>query len=294
MSKTVRIGTRESKLAVVQARLVAAAIDVLSPKTRVELVMIKTTGDIIQDRALDELGGKGLFVKELDEALRRGEVDLCVHSYKDMPMEEDADLPVVAVSQREDPRDVLILPEGASELDRIGAIGCSSMRRRAQLAVLYAGIKTAPVRGNVPTRLEKLQRGEYSALVLAAAGIKRLGLWGRVSRVFETNELLPAACQGALAVQGRRGESHAYLNGYCCKGALDATSAERAFIKRLGCGCGAPVGAYARIQNGVLHLRGMLAEDGEPPRYDEIYGERQLAAELGARLAEKMLGGARP
>ncbi len=185
MSSIIRIGTRESRLAVVQAGLVAAAIKKHHPGIETELVGIKTTGDKILDRTTDKIGGKGVFVKELDEALRRGDVDICVHSYKDVPSEDEAELPIVALSPREDPRDVLILPGGVETIDAEKPIGCSSLRRRFQLGIIFPGQLTAPVRGNVQTRLEKLDNGEFSALVLAAAGIKRLGLRrarGRIRR----------------------------------------------------------------------------------------------------------------
>lgn len=290
MRKLVRIGTRESRLAVVQAELVAMAIRDADPEIGTELVTMKTTGDKILNRALDGVGGKGLFIKELDEAMRRGDVDLCVHSYKDMPMEEDPEVPVIAVSAREDARDVLILPRGSSAPDPAKPIGCSSLRRQVQLRRLFPGQPVAPVRGNVLTRLEKLDRGEYAALVLAAAGIKRLGLWERVSRVFAPEELLPAGCQGVLAVQGRAGEDYSYLARYHDRDAWDATVAERAFVRRLDCGCGAPVGVYAEVNGEALRLRGMVLADGSL-RYDELTVGRDGAAEAGRRLAEAMLEG---
>ncbi len=289
MSKIIRIGTRESRLAVIQAGLVAAAIQELHPEIKAELIKIKTTGDRILDRTPDKIGGKGVFVRELNEALRRGDVDICVHSYKDVPQEDDDDLPIVAVSPREDPRDVLILPCGAKELDAAKPIGCSSQRRQIQLGALYPNHKAAPVRGNILTRLEKLDRGEYSALVLAAAGMKRLELWERVSRVFSPGEMLPAGCQGVLAIQGRRGEDYGYLKEYDDRDAKDATSAERAFIRRVGGGCGSPVGVYGELGGGALRLIGMIADKNHEACYDEISGSRKEAAALGVRLAEKML-----
>ncbi len=293
MTKLIRIGTRESKLALIQAGLVAAAIQEYHPEIKTELVGIRTTGDKILDRTPDKIGGKGVFVKELSEALRRGEVDICVHSYKDVPQDDDEDLPIVAVSPREDPRDVLILPQGITKIDGSKPIGCSSQRRQVQLRALYPGQSAAPVRGNILTRLDKLDRGEFSALVLAAAGIKRLGLFKRVSRVFSWSEMLPAACQGVLAVQGRRGEDYGYLEEYDDCDARDATTAERAFVRRLGWGCGAPTGAFAEISGETLRLRGMTAGEDHGACYDEISGNRGDAAALGVRLAERMLSEAR-
>jgi hydroxymethylbilane synthase len=291
MCKTVRIGTRESKLAVIQAELVAAAIQKKHPEIKVEYVKIKTTGDKILDRTPDKIGGKGVFVKELDEALRRGDADICVHSYKDVPAENDSDLPIVAVSPREDPRDVLILPNGVKEIDPAKPIGCSSQRRHVQLASLYHGQSIAPVRGNVLTRLEKLDRGEFSALILAAAGIIRLNMQGRVNRFFEPCELLPAGCQGVMAVQGRLGEDYGYLSEYCDNDALDATTAERAFIRRLNCGCGAPVGVLGEICGDSLRLRCMVADDKSNIRRDEISGNRADAFAIGTALAERITAG---
>lgn len=286
---TIRIGTRESRLAVVQAEMVAAAIRRDNPDQEVELVTMKTTGDIIQDRTLDKVGGKGLFVKELDAALSRKDVDICVHSYKDMPADINLDMPVIAVSHREDPQDVLILPVGATGLDPEKPIGCSSQRRQVQLAELYPGQQVAPVRGNVITRLAKLDRGDYSALVLAAAGIKRLGLWDRVNKVFDTEEMLPAGCQGVLAIQGRADEDHSYLAKYNDPDAWDCTTAERAFVRKLDSGCGAPVAVYAVVSGEKLHIKGIIIGAEGTIYRDEITGSREQADALGLELAGRMI-----
>ena len=252
---------------------------------------MKTTGDRILDRALDTVGGKGLFVKELDEALRAGRVDVCVHSYKDMPAESDPDLPVVAVGPREDPRDVLLLPDGTSVPDTTKPIGSSSLRRRLQLAALYPDWRTEPVRGNVQTRLRKMNDGQFGGLVLAAAGLKRLGLWHRAARVFEPEEMLPAACQGIIAVQGRAGEEYEYLAAFDNPDARDASLAERAFIRELNGGCSSPTAAYAVVAGDVIRLRGMyVGPEGEPLRGD-VSGKRSDAGELGRRLAMRLKGG---
>ena len=176
--KSVRIGTRESKLAVIQSRIVGDYLTSLGIKY--ELVKMKTTGDKILDKTLDKIGGKGLFVKELDHALLEGRSDISVHSLKDMPMELPEELPIIAFSEREDPRDVLVLPEGATEIDFSKPIGSSSFRRRIQIEKLYPQAKVESVRGNVQTRLKKLDEGQYGALVLAAAGLIRLGLEDRI------------------------------------------------------------------------------------------------------------------
>ena len=226
--KTIRIGSRESKLAVIQSELVMDAIRAARPELDLELVTMKTTGDKILDRTLDKVGGKGLFVKELDAALLAGRVDLTVHSCKDLPMDIDPRLPLAGFTCREDPRDVLVLPEGAKELDRARPIGCASPRRAAQLRELFPGVEVAPVRGNVLTRLRKLDEGQYAALVLAAAGLKRLGLEGRICRYFTVEEMIPAAGQGILALQSRAGEDLRYLDGV-----LDADGTARALAARM-------------------------------------------------------------
>ena len=212
--RKVVIGSRESKLAVVQSEMVRTYIQEHAPSTQVEILTMKTTGDKILDKTLDKIGGKGLFVKELDKALLEKRSDISVHSLKDMPMEVPSELPLVAFSKREDPRDVLVLPLGKTELDLTKPIGCSSQRRILQLKELYPDAVCKSVRGNVQTRLAKLDGGEYSALILAAAGLKRSWLENRISRYFETEEMIPAAGQGILAVQGRAGEDVSYLEGF--------------------------------------------------------------------------------
>lgn len=259
----IRIGTRESKLAMIQAEMVERAINKHCEGIKTELVPMKTTGDIILDKTLDKIGGKGLFVKELDKALLQGKADITVHSCKDLPMELDSRLPVVAISQREDERDALVLPHGIDELDTSKPIGCSSSRRRIQLKQLYPGVETKTIRGNVITRLKKLDDGEYSALVLAAAGLRRLDLEGRISRLFTTDEMMPAACQGFLAVQARQGEDVSFLDGFKDDESMLLAMAERAFVRALDGGCSKPCAAYARMEGGMVKLRGMYVNDDE-------------------------------
>ena len=289
MNKIVRIGTRESKLAVIQAELVANAIQKHHPEIEIKIVTMKTTGDTILDATLDEIGGKGVFIKELVLALRNGIVDICVHSYKDMPAEDDPDFPVVALSSREDPRDVLILPQKSESAhpNPEKPVGCSSKRRQCQFLQLYPHNTVEPIRGNVLTRLEKLDRGEFSALVLAAAGIKRLGLWERASRIFAINEIIPACCQGILAVQGRKGEDYRYLAEYNDRDSRDAAIAERAFTTTINLGCGAPAGVFAEITGeDTLFVRAMVADSNNTIYRGEITGNRQDAASLGIAVAE--------
>lgn len=214
MEKKVVIGSRESVLAVVQSEMVRNYIRERHPELKVEILTMKTTGDRILNQALEKIGGKGLFVKELDRALAERQSDLSVHSLKDVPMELPEELPLIGFSRREDPRDVLVLPEGKTEIDFSKPVGCSSRRRMIQFQRLYPQAHFATIRGNVQTRLRKLDEGQFSATILAAAGLKRLGLEHRISRYFSVEEMIPAAGQAILAVQGRAGEDYGFLEGY--------------------------------------------------------------------------------
>lgn len=288
----IRIGSRESVLAVTQSRLVMDAIARTEPEAELELVTMKTTGDRILHQTLDQIGGKGLFVKELDQALRDGRVEFTVHSLKDLPMEVPADLPLAAFSRREDPRDVLVLPEGVSELDPAKPIGCASRRRQLQLHALYPDMDIQPVRGNVQTRLRKLQEGEFSALVLAAAGLKRLGLENRISRWFSPEEILPAAGQGILVVQTRQGVDTQCLAEVHDPAAACCALAERAFVRTLDGGCSSPVAAYAVAEGEQLALTGLyVSPDERVIRKGTLCGSASEAEALGVALAEKLRKG---
>jgi hydroxymethylbilane synthase len=283
----IRIGSRDSRLAVLQSQLVMAQIQAACPEAQLSLITMKTTGDLILDRTLDQIGGKGLFVKELDRALRAGEVDLTVHSLKDMPMETPEDLPIVAFSRREDPRDVLVLPEGVTELDKTKPIGCSSRRRQLQLKALYPDVDIQPIRGNLQTRLAKLDGGGFSALVLAAAGLKRLGLSHRISRYFTPEEIIPAAGQGILAVQSRKGMDTACLGQTQCPQATACALAERAFVRTLDGGCSSPVAAYGVCQDDRLTLTGLYVSPDETiVRRGSLTGPSSQAEALGIQLAQ--------
>lgn len=284
--KHIRVGSRESRLAVIQSQMVMDAIRAFDPDMELELVTMKTTGDKILDRTLDQVGGKGLFVKELDRALLEGRVDLTVHSSKDLPMETDPRLPLVAFSRRADPRDVLVLPEGTDHLELTRPIGCSSLRRQIQLQRLIPDAAIRPVRGNVLTRLEKLDRGDYSALVLAAAGLDRLGLRHRISRYFSTQEILPAAGQAILAVQAREGTDTSCLGLFDDRDARDCLLAERAFVRTLDGGCTSPVAAFATVAGEQLTLRGMDIDAKGTLIYETTTGVRTQAEALGMALAE--------
>lgn len=291
MGRILRIGSRESALARAQAELLINYIKENCPGITAELVTMKTTGDQILDRTLDQVGGKGLFVKELEQALLDGRIDVCVHSLKDVPMEVSEQLPLIGYSQREDVRDALVLPEGVRQWDKKKPVGTSSQRRAMQLHKLYPGIETRPVRGNVQTRLKKLDSGEYGALILAAAGLKRLGLKARITRYFEPDELLPAGGQGILAVQGRAGEDYHFLNGFFDDDSRVAAEAERAFLRELDGGCSSPVAAYARVNGERLILYGFCdTYDGSFAR-ESASGSRTQAAQTGIGLARYMRDG---
>lgn len=287
--RKVIIGSRESKLAVIQSEMVKAYIEEHAPMTQVEILTMKTTGDKILDKTLDKIGGKGLFVKELDKALLEKKSDISVHSLKDMPMEVPSELPLVAFSKREDPRDVLVLPQGETELDLTKPIGCSSQRRILQLKSIYPNAVCKSVRGNVQTRLSKLDSGEYSALILAAAGLKRLGLENRISRYFEPEEMIPAAGQGILAVQGRAGEDVSYLEGFQDEDGFYAATGERAFVKYLDGGCSSPIAAHGIIEEDTMTLLG-LYYDEETGNYKKgsITGKKQEASKIGVTLAKQL------
>lgn len=287
--KKVIIGSRESRLAVIQSRLVRDFICENNNKFTAELLTMKTTGDKILDRTLDKIGGKGLFVKELDKALLAGQTDISVHSLKDMPMEISEELPVIAYSKREDPRDVLVLPKGVKELDLSKPIGSSSLRRILQLKKLYPDAEFKSIRGNVESRLNKLDSGEYSAIVLAAAGLKRLGLEERISRYFTIEEMIPAAGQGILAVQGRQGETYPYLEGFQEKEAMYAAVAERAFVRELNGGCSSPVAAHGVVVDEEICLQGLYYKE-ETGEYftGNIQGDCCEAEALGIELAHRL------
>ena len=287
--RKVVIGSRESRLAVIQSEIVKKYIEEQNPDIQVEILTMKTTGDIILDRTLDKIGGKGLFVKELDKALLEKRSDISVHSLKDMPMEVSGELPLAAYSRREDPRDVLVLPKGREIMDKTKPIGCSSLRRILQLKELFPDMAFKSVRGNVLTRLRKLDDGEYGALVLAAAGLKRLGLEERISRYFTVSEIIPAAGQGILAVQGRAGEDYSYLADFQDPEAAAAARAERAFVRYLDGGCSSPVAAHGQVLGEELFLMGLYYEEetGKYIRGSEK-GRISSAEELGISLARKL------
>lgn len=301
----VRIGTRDSKLAMIQANIVADAIKEYDNKIEIEIVPMKTTGDIILDKTLDKIGGKGLFVKELDKALLEDKVDITVHSMKDMTMDIDPSIPILATGKREDYRDVLVLPKGKTEIDFSLPIGSSSARRNIQLKQIFKDVKIKPIRGNLITRLEKLDNGEYSALVLAAAGLKRLGMEERISKYFDETEIIPANCQAVICVQGRADFPKGILSKFNDEKSFVSSMCERAFIKELDGGCSLPIAAFAKIEDEKINLVGLYVREDEFERYNsgevneiKIYSDRQSdilenAEKLGIELAKKLKGKAR-
>ena len=288
--RIIRVGSRASRLAVLQSEIVMRQIEEACTGVRIELVTMKTTGDRILDKTLDQIGGKGLFVKELDEALRAGEVDITVHSLKDLPGVIPEDLPLSAFSHREDPRDVLVLPAGKTEIDMSLPVGTSSLRRSIQIKELIPGVTTAPVRGNVETRLRKLDDGQYSALVLAAAGLKRLGLEDRISRYFSPEEMIPAACQGILGIQTRAGADAAFIERINDDDSRRCALAERAYVKAIGADCGSPDTAFAQIHGDQLMIMGLRYD---PERKivvrDSICGAASDAETLSRELADRIM-----
>ena len=289
MKKIIRIGSRESRLAVIQAELVRDQILKAAPDYEVELITMKTTGDMILDRSLDTLGGKGLFVKELDRALLDGRVDITVHSLKDMPMETNPELPILAFSKREDPRDALILNPDSSGFPENGLVGTSSKRRALQLKKLYPQSRTCGIRGNVQTRLRKLTEENMDATILAAAGLNRLGMEKHIGRYFTVDEMIPAAGQGILGIQGRAGEDYPWIEALDCEESRYAALAERQFVRVLDGGCSSPVAAHAVICGQELYLRGLYYNECDDSYFtSEITGNVKDAEKLGETLAFKM------
>lgn len=283
-----RIGSRESKLAVIQSEIIINMIRKSVPEAETELVTMKTAGDRILDRTLDKAGGKGLFIKELDRALIRGDIDIAVHSLKDMPMETDLRLKIAAYSAREAPFDALVLPKGAKTQDFDKPVGCAGKRRAFQYGRLFPNAEIKPVRGNVLTRLARLDAGEYGALLLAEAGLRRLGLQDRTKRVFTAEEIVPAAGQGILAVVTRADAEYNFLSGINDINSELCARAERAFVRRLNGGCSAPAAAYAEIDGENIIIRGFNVIDGKLITKTSS-GNKYRGEETGTLLAEEMM-----
>lgn len=294
MQSVIRIGSRDSILAVRQAELIRDRISQEHPELDIRIITMKTTGDKILDKSLAAIGGKGLFVKELDRALLDGRIDIAVHSLKDVPMELNPDLPLLAFGKREDPRDVMIYRQGLSELPENAVIGTSSRRRELQLKKLCPAYTFRGIRGNVQTRMRKLEEEGYDGTLLAAAGLKRLGMEHVIGQYFSVDEIIPAAGQGILAVQGRRGEDYSWLTWVDDPESRAAAAAERAFIRTVGGGCTSPSAAHAQVSGNEVKLTGLYYdEDSREYSVDSVIseiGKVQGAAEnLARKLAENCM-----
>jgi hydroxymethylbilane synthase len=294
--RPVRIASRGSELALWQARAVEAAVRAADPSVAVEITVVRTTGDRILDVPLAKIGDRGLFTKEIDAALLAGEADLAVHSLKDVPTRVPDGLEIAAVGRREDPRDVLVLPPGRTGTLRTlppGArVGTSSLRRRAQLGALRPDVEVADLRGNLNTRLARLDRGEYDALLLAAAGVLRLGWGERIAERLDPAEWLPAVGQGALAVVTREDDGRVghLLNAFHDPFTAACTTAERAFLAALEGGCQVPIGALAHVDEDGLTLHGLVSDvEGETVLRDSENGALEEAGRVGRRLADRLL-----
>jgi hydroxymethylbilane synthase len=290
------IASRGSELALWQARSVADGLRRSDPSLRVEISVVKTTGDRVLDLPLARIGDRGLFTKEVDEALLRGDADLAVHSFKDVPTTLPEGLALAAVTRREDPRDVLLCRPGAggdlASLPGGARVGTSSLRRRAQLRAVRPDLRVDDLRGNLNTRLARLDAGDYDAILLAAAGVLRLGWRERITSWLEPPHWLPAVGQGALAVLAPDGRDdlrerlaalHDVPTAACCE-------AERAFLHALEGGCQVPIGALASTQRDRLVLHGLVAGlDGSPLLRGEHRGSLDAPADVGRALAEELL-----
>lgn len=294
MTDRVRIGTRGSQLALRQAEEVASGLRRARPRLEVELVPIRTSGDRLATAHLAEVGGKGLFVQEIDEALREGRVDLAVHSLKDLPAERPKGLVLAAFPRREDPRDVLVAATATrlESLSRGARVGTSSLRRSVQLLARRPDVVATPIRGNVDTRVRKLRGGEYDALVLAAAGLRRLGLLDGTVTALAPEEMLPAVGQGTLGVEAREDDPLILeLAGTLTDAETRAaTLAERAFLEAIGGTCTTPLAAYARLTEAGLRLDAFVATpDGARALRDGDVGDPDAPEALGQRLAARLL-----
>lgn len=292
-TKRVVIGSRSSKLAMAQSSYVRDCLKKLYPSVDFQIKTIKTVGDKILDTALSKIGDKGLFTKEIEEALLRREIDLAVHSMKDLPTELPDGLKIAAVPQRENPCDVLVSRQGHAirKLPKNARIGTSSLRRRAQLLHIRNDLDVLDLRGNLDTRVKKLEQGLFDAIVLAYAGIKRLGLDLKLS-VIQVEDILPQAGQGALCIEIHKDAREVNdlvkaLDHNDCHLSVDA---ERALLGGLAGGCQVPIGAYAEIRGSQIFIRaGVFSLDGKEAVKDEITGLKKDAKALGRKLAETLL-----
>jgi hydroxymethylbilane synthase len=294
MKKMLKIGTRGSQLALWQANWVKTVIEAGDPSLSIELVIIKTTGDKILDVPLAKVGGKGLFVKEIEEALLNEKIDLAVHSMKDMPAQIPQGLCIGAIPPREAPQDVLISKNNRrfSQLPSGARIGTGSLRRKAQLLFARPDLVVAPLRGNIDTRLKKLETENLDAIILAAAGVRRLGFENKITEYLDENIMLPAVGQGALCIEIRQNDS---LTGPVVAGLEDPKTravirGERAFSDRLEGGCQVPIAAHGRIDKDIFTLSGLVAAvDGKTLIKETLQGPENASGMIGAELAERLI-----
>lgn len=284
------IGTRGSKLALWQANWVKETLEKLYPNIEIEIEKIKTTGDKILDAPLAKIGGKGLFVKEIEEALLSKKIDIAVHSMKDVPTEIPEGLHIVAICKREDPRDAFISHDGKSlkELSDGATVGTSSLRRAVQLKALRNDLNIKPLRGNVDTRIRKLNEAQFDAIVLALAGLKRMQMEHTVTEIISDETVIPAIGQGAIGIETRLDDS--FVNEVLAPLNHEETalcvSAERAFLKVMGGGCQVPLACHAKIENGLIKINAMIGDpDGE---LSIIKGHKQGSLSDAQRLAEEL------
>ncbi len=290
----IRIATRKSELALWQAKHVASKLDALPQVSEVTLVPLSTRGDEILDKSLQKIGGKGLFIKELEVAMQAGDADVAVHSMKDVPAEMPPGFCIAAVLERASPADALVSATdcGFSELPAGAIVGSSSLRRQAQLLALRPDVAVNPLRGNVATRLGKLDNGDFQAIVLASAGLQRLGLQSRISEEFEPGQMLPAAGQGVIGIEcvearGKLRELLAVLEHAATK---MTTLAERAVASTLGADCQSPVASFATIADGTLTIDALVASiDGRRILREQSTGPASAAEAVGAEVAARLL-----
>lgn len=294
MTKKLRIATRKSRLALKQTYLVQQALLAEHPDLEIEFVEITTQGDKNLTTSLAKIGGKGLFVKELENALLNNQADIAVHSMKDIPPEEMGELTIASICKREQPWDAFVSNQYThyQQLPPNARVGTSSLRRQAQLLALRPDISIQILRGNVDTRVDKLDRKEFDAIILAAAGLIRLGKSERIQQIFSSDEMLPAAGQGAIAIQCRKNDReildlltplHDTMTAYC-------VAAERAATKRLGANCQTPIAVFAEIISDQLIVKGkILSADGKECISADVKGPLQQATELGDKLGQALL-----
>jgi len=290
----IRIATRKSALALWQAEYVKAELEKHHPDLEVVLVPMTSRGDKILDVPLAKVGGKGLFVKELEQAMLDGDADIAVHSMKDVPMAFPDGLGLAVICEREDPRDAFVSNryQSMDQLPSGAVVGTSSLRRQSQILAARPDLEIAFLRGNVNTRLAKLDAGEFDAIILAAAGLKRLGFDDRIASYISPEDILPAGGQGAVGIEYRVDDTStaALLAPLHHLESASRVLAERAMNKRLEGGCQVPIGCYAELEDGTIRLRGLVADpDGSESIFDEITGDVSDAEALGLTLAERLL-----